>query len=263
MKAIGLVLVAMGSMIAASLPELSSASATQPLRSAPLKRLICEEIRYKFEDQAEKHLFFGRLSQKDCVAGRFVVTKSVYDNALKTTTLLEVEFETGFGKFAIAGNAKLGLAITADRQGLISKSWKVLESGVAIEDSRAVSDVLKDYFEFEKVDFHNGSFSLDPAAKGLTSKDLVFDLEQMLEDGEAPDSCRYLNEESPTGAIEYLKEYAPDLAAYLEAKLAAGEIALAVSRTYDSGESEYCSHYFFEIVTKDGLRVSLQFDFTT
>ena len=238
-------------------------SSMGPLRSKPLRNLICEEIRHEFEDQAGEYLYFGRLNQKDCAAGKFTVTKSVYDDTLKTTTLLDVAFETAFSNFVIKGTSRIGLNISVDRQGLISKSWKILESNVAVEDSRSVSEVLQDYFKFEKLDFHNGSYSLDPAVAGLTTKDLVSDLERMLEDGEEPDSCRYVNEESPKSALWYLKEYAPELAAYLEPKLKTGEILLAVSRTYDAGESEYCSHYFFEIVTKDGLRVSLQFDFTT
>ncbi len=197
------------------------------------------------------------------MSGTFVVANSKYDSTLKTTTLLEVRFETGFGKFAIAGTSTLGLSIAADRQGVLTKSWKVLDPKIEIEDSRSVSDVLKDYLEFEKVSFHNGSFSLGPAKAGLVAEDLVVDLERMLEDGEEANSCRFLNETSADTVLWQLKEHAPDLASYLAAKMKTGDVVLAVSRTFDAGESESCSYYYFEIVTKDGLRISLQFDFTT
>lgn len=253
--------------IAASVVSLLGASnwafAAEPLRSTAVKNLVCEEIRYQFEEQVTSHLYHGPLSKKDCVKGNFSVLKATYDEALKTTTLLEVAFETQFGNFSIAGTSKLGIQISVDRQGRTLKSWKILDSQVVVEDARSVADVLKDYFEFEKVNFHNGSFSLEPVSGRLSAASLLRDLTSRLEDGTEPDSCRFVNESAPLAALENLQEFAPELADFLEKQLKAGQIRFAVSRTRDGGESESCSYYYFEIVTADGYRLTLEFDFTT
>jgi hypothetical protein len=239
----------------------ASPGKSSELRSAELRRLICDDLTVELNDM-DKYFYSGELDVDACVEdGQFTITDSVYDQGLKTTTLMKITFSAPLAPFVAAGTASLALKLETDSKGRVSKSWIARDLDYEAADQRSVAEVIEYLFDETEVDTRNGDYGSKMSERTPTVREIEQTLEELLENGsddensEDYSTCSYSNTTNPQYTLRDLVEYAPDLGRYLERLFVEGLVEHAVVRSYEDGESEYCSHYYFEIYLKDGLRI--------
>jgi hypothetical protein len=97
--------------------------------------------------------------------------------------------------------------------------------------------------------------------------DAVNAIESSLENQNDADSCKFVTTRSTQGSLDDLNNLNTDdkSSEELQKLKDQGKIKHIISRQWDgnSGDSEYCSYYYFSIYTNEGQLLYLNYDYTT
>ena len=255
----------MKSMIFASLCALVAGVSLEasPLKSKTVKELICS--------RAEAHAWgTTNIDEDKCVKGAtFKVTGKTYNPQIKKYSRLKVKFSYEENKVEVSGSATAVRVIRFTETGKLITRWSLEDFKATIDDNRNYEDVFNQLFDDEDINIHNGDAGILKVKPGFTEADLVKSLEESLENYGDPqtdseyDFCSYYTVTGAKDVIEYMDDYSNDLAALFETMNKKGQIKGAAYRGYDDGASEYCSNYYFEVLTNDNKVIYVYFDFTT
>jgi hypothetical protein len=232
----------------------ASAFATEPLKSEKLKQKICSGMSYEVEDVNDN--FYD--VQETCMKGSFNVVNKQYNEALKTVLYLKVEVAFAASEYAVTGTAELFKNITATASGQIKTSWKYQISDFDLEDKRGMEGILEDLLDWENVNYHNGDGGF--SKKTISYQEALKNLNSDLEESE---DCQYYTVEDSRSALYHLQDHSEEVYEFIKGQIKKDNIEYILHRGFDDGESEYCSYYYFSIMTKDGYFIYLDFDFTT
>lgn len=234
--------------------------AKEELRSKELRKDVCEAIQFELDDE-DKYFWSGDLPLDECVKGRFTITDSKFDERLNVVTLMTVEFATEAAPFKPTGEAELVRTFSIGKDGKSQSSWGVRELTLLPNDTRGPKEIVEYLREEDLLDVHNGDAGVE-SGKLKSQKQVASQLEKWLEN-DPESSCVYSTDTSTEWVMHSLKTYSPALLTYILRLQESGQLAHVTSREYSDGESESCSHYYFEIYLKDGTRIYFHGDYTT
>lgn len=238
-----------------------SALADNTLRSKAIKENVCTSIELRVD--SEVHSF----STTQCVAGKFLITRTVKDPRTNTVTLMDVSFDIPMAPYAITGTARVSALLRPDATGRLVQTWVTQNTTAKVSVTGDVMVALRALFAGDRYDLfstHNGDYSLS-TIPGYTVAKAKKDLAKTLSND--PDSsCRYSTYEGVESVVgDLLREDGTDeeVSTLLEQAMKNKKIKGAVTRGYEDGESEYCSHYYYTIIFTDGSVLSVNYDRTT
>jgi hypothetical protein len=235
-----------------------SALANNTLRSAAIKKSICDSVEYKVDDQVPA------FSTTKCLGGTFNITRSVRDPRTNTVTIMDVSFNLAMNPYTITGNARLNALLRPDETGRMVQTWAVQNTQASVVVSGDIMTSLNALFAQDGeplFDIGNGDYTYEKIP-GYTLARAKKDLEERLEN----DSCEYETSVGTDYVLEALSDYdrsAPEVMVLLEQASKSKKIKGAVAREYSDGESEYCSHYYYTIIFTDGTVLAINIDQTT
>lgn len=238
-----------------------AALADNTLRSKAIKESVCTAIEYKVD--SEVHSF----STTQCLAGKFLIARTITDPRTNTVTLMDINFTVAMAPYEIAGTARVSALLRPDANGRLVQSWVTQNTTAKVTITGDIMAALKALFTADRYDLfstHNGDYSLS-TMPGYTVAKAKKDLAESLSND--PDSsCRYETYEGTDSVVgDLLREDGTneDVTTLLEQALKTKKIKGAVSRSYEDGESEYCSHYYYTIIFTDGSVLFVNYDRTT
>ncbi|MFX3675446.1 MAG: hypothetical protein ACN6I6_00260 [bacterium] len=250
----------MKSLIFAGLLAATSFVQAEELYSTDIKKGICSELEYELEDSHHVNQFDSSM----CMASEFSVTKTLRDQATNEVTLLKIDYKINQPSLVVSGKAQAIRTFRVQSDGNIKKAWaaSILKTNVNDQrDPAAILDLL-----FEDLEFGNGDAGISKKPASFTKADMIKDIEDALPDydeEEDEDGCKYYTTTDDNSALSDLKQHTREIPEYIKELQEQGKVKGVVSRIYDEGESEYCSHYYFRILLEDGTYIYLDLDFTT
>lgn len=247
----------MKSLIFAGLFVISGLSQADELYSKDVKKNICAEISYQMEEDFHVNQF----DHVDCWKGQFEVTKTRADQASHEVTLLNVKFAVEQKNMTIYGTAEAVRVFQVLSDGNIKRSWSARKVKINVNDNRAPGAIIEELFE--DLSFGNGDAGISKKPSSFSKEDMIKDIEKALPNEEEEDSCTYITSGSDEWALSDLSEHTDEIPAFIKELKKQGKVRGVVSRIYDEGESEYCSHYYFRILLNDGTYIYIDLDFTT
>lgn len=238
--------------------------AAKPLKSKTIKGLVCSDLEAKVYDD------LTNIDEKRCVKeGKFSVTGSTFDESLGTTAVLNISFSYEEKNILMEGTANAVRVVRFLSNGQRKLSWNTTEMKVRVSDNRSYEQIFNALFDNDEVNTHNGDAGINSVDSRYTLKKMVQELEESLENYGDPqtdreyDYCVYFTETDTNSVIEYMGDYSSDLETLLLQMKKKGQIKGAAFRGYEDGASEYCSNFYFRILTNDGKVIYVDFDFTT
>jgi len=240
-----------------------SAFGAKSLKSKEVKGRICSELEsFAYDD-------YTKIDVAKCVkVGKFKVTKSTFNQQINKVSNLLVSFEYEENNIEFAGTIEAFRIVSFLENGSMSVRWSTRKMKVEVNDKRNWVNVFNELLDNDEINIHNGDADVRKVLKTHTEADLVKSLEESLEnlgdpEGSEYDFCLYETETGFDSVNYYMKDHSPALARLLKDLEKKGLIKGAAYRGYSDGASEYCSHYYFEILTKDNKVLYVDFDFTT
>lgn len=235
----------------------------ETLKSKTVKELICS--------RAESYVWdTTNIDEKRCIKeASFKVTSKTYNPQIKKYSRLEVNYSYTENKVEVKGSTTAIRVIRFTEEGELITRWSLENFKAQIDDNRNYEDVFNEIFDNDGINVHNGDAGILKVKPGHTEADLVKSLEESLENYGDPDTdseydfCSYYTVTGSEDVIDYMKDHSSDLAELLKNMEKKGQIKGAAYRGYDDGASEYCSYYYFEILTNDNKVIYVNFDFTT
>lgn len=246
----------MKSLVFASLLALSATVQAEVLYSKDARNSICSEASYELEDRFRLNSFDG----KSCMAGDFEVTRKLTDNETGELTVMQVKYSFTQPKMQVSGEAEVVRIFRVDASGQIKKTWATRSIKLKVDDQRAYADLINELFD--ETNFGNGYGEVVSRPVSFSVAQMEAELEEALPN-EEDSSCVYATTTSTSWALSDLRYQDQTTYDFLKELKKQGKIKAAVSRVYDDGESEYCSHYYYRILLEDGTYVILDLDFTT
>ncbi len=244
--------------IIASLALFSGLMQAEELLSKTIKSGICSDAGYILKD--EYH--FEDFNDKACQAGGFNVTEKLYDQATSELTMMKINFGFSQKNLDVNGDAVAVRTYKIDGAGQITKSWAVRSTTLEVNDERSYASIINQMFDND-FNFGNGDGGVSQVSPTMTEAEIIKDIEEALVDSDEDDGCKYATTTEKKWALNDLDYQSEELADYIRGLDKAGKVKAVVSRTYDEGESEYCSYYYFRILLQDGTYIYLDLDFTT
>jgi hypothetical protein len=139
---------------------------------------------------------------------------------------------------------------------LLTLGLAVMALGAGAADLRLTLDRIAD-----RADVANGSTNLAKFDKTVFSaQDAVY---RMTRNRPSTRYCKFQTATSTKAVFSALKEQDAPTASAIGSLHQSGKILFMVYRGLTEGESESCSFFSFDIYTKDGYRLSLDYDRTT
>lgn len=243
--------------IFAALALFSGAIQAESLQSKSIKSGICSDAAYTLQDEYR----FQSFDEKSCMNGGFNVVEKLYDQATSELTLMKISFEFSQKNLEVNGKAIAVRSFKVDATGQVSKSWVVRSTTIDVSDQRSFASIINQMFDGDDFNFGNGDGGVSQVASSMTEAEIIKDIEEALPSDE--EGCQYATTSEKKWALNDLDDHSEELADYIRTLEKDGKVKAVVSRTYDDGESEYCSHYYFRILLEDGTYIYLDLDFTT
>lgn len=244
-------------------PLLSTSLLASPLKSVDVKELICSRVESFVWDTTD-------INEKQCVkSATFNVTDKTYNPQIRKYSRLKVSFSYQENKVEVSGTVNAVRIIRFSETGELLTRWSLEDFKAELNDKRNYEDVFNEIFDNDGINVHNGDAGIYKVKPEHTEADLVKSLEESLENYGNPDTdreydfCSYYNVTGAEDVIDYMKDHSSDLADLLKNMQEKGQIKGAAYRGFDEGASEYCYHYYFEILTNDNKVIYVNFDFTT
>ncbi len=236
------------------------AFADNTLRSAAIKKSLCNSIEVELYDQVEP------FSMSKCEAGTFTIARSVRDPRSNTVTLMDIAYSMSMLNVSISGKAQVAAVSTPDRNGRMVQSWNTrsTKSTVSVTGDIIAAITATVNSEDVEIDIHNGDYSIEKRP-GYTAAKARKDLAESLS-SDPESSCKY---ETYEGVESTLTDYTftqvvPSvLMRQLEQASRQKKIKAALHRIYEDGESEYCSNYNYILIFTDGTVLDIRVDQTT
>lgn len=240
--------------------------AADTVKSKTIKKKICSEVESDLEYDHDIKTF----DYKKCMAGQFDASNIVYSQEYSTVTLMDVNFEFKYEKYEISGFSQAYRTFTVNSDGNLKKSWGTRATYIKLKDNRDLITILDTLFDNDSIDVHNGDYGYTKVdSSKVTEAQIVKNLEESLENWGNPDTdseydfCQYETTTNKKYTIEGLDQHSDDAYELIKKLDKEGKILHAISRDFVDGASEYCSHYYYEILTSEGVQIYFYFDFTT
>lgn len=229
-----------------------------PLKSKTVKELICSDLEaYAYDD-------FTNIDVTDCKAKTdFKVTSTQFNPQLGTISNMTVTFNYNYKKFKFSGKVEAFRTVKFDSTGDMVLGWNTRNFKATTVDGRSYVDVFNELFDNDDVDIHNGDAGIINTSASTTEADLINSLEESLGSDNHGDECQFYTVTGFDDVNDYMKEHSYEVYKLLKNMEKKGQIKAAAYRGFDDGPSEYCSYYYFQILTKDNKIIYLDFDFTT
>lgn len=238
-----------------------SALADNTLRSKAIKESVCSAIEFKVDSEVPS------FSTTLCLAGKFTIARTISDPRTNTVTMMDINFTVAMAPYEITGTARTSALLRPDASGRMIQSWVTQNTTAKVSVTGDIMASLKALFAADRYDLfstHNGDYSL-VAMPGLTVAKAKKDLAESLSNDPESD-CKYATYEGVDSVVgDLLKEDGTneDVATLIEQAAKNKKIKGAVTRGYEDGESEYCSHYYYTIIFTDGSVLFVNYDRTT
>jgi len=252
----------------ALLVSVANVYAADTVKSKTIKKKICAEV----ESDLEYDYDIKTFDYKKCMASTFKASNIVYSQEYKTVAMMDVNFNFSYKKYVISGFSQAYRTFTVNGDGNIKKSWGTRATYIKLNDNRDLTTILDALFDYDSdsVDVHNGDVGYTKVdSSTVTEAQIVKSLEESLENYGDPDAdseydfCQYETTTSKKSTIEGLYQHSEDAYDLIKKLDKEGKILHAISRDFVDGASEYCSHYYYEILTTEGIQIYFYFDFTT
>lgn len=243
-------------LVFTSLLGLAFVAHAEELYSTDAKKSICSQAADELEDRFRLNSF----DSKSCMAGSFDVVKKLTDNTSGEITVMKVKYAFTQPKMQVSGEAEVVRNFRVDSSGQIQKSWYARSIKVKVDDQRAYADLINELFD--ETNFGNGYGEVVSRPVTFSVDQMAAELEEALPN-EEDSSCEYTTTTSTSWALSDLRYQDQTTFDFFKELEKQGKIKAAVSRTFEDGESEYCSHYYYRILLDDGTYVILDLDFTT
>lgn len=228
-----------------------------PLKSKTVKELICSRLESYAYDETN-------IDEADCTKkAKFDVTSTQYNPQIGSVSVMKVNFKYDYKKFKFSGKVEVFRTVNFDSNGEMVLGWNSRNFKAETVDNRSYVDVFNELFDNDDVNVHNGDAGIITAKPGTTEADLVKSLEESLGPENHGDSCEFSTVTGIDDVNYYMKDYSDDLYKLFKNMEKKGQIKAAAFRGFEDGESEYCSYYYFQILTNDGKIIYIDFDFTT
>ena len=248
--------------LAVSLSLMSlTALADNTLRSKAIKESVCQAIEYKVDSE------ITAFSTTQCLAGKFLIARSITDSRTNTVTMMDINFTVAMAPYEIAGTARVSALLRPDNTGRMVQSWVTQTTTAKVTVTGDIMVSFKALFANDRYDLfstHNGDYSLDTLPGYTVAKAKKALAESLSNDPDS--SCRYETYEGVDSVVgDLLKEEGTndDVSTLLAQLQKNKKIKGAVSRVYEDGESEYCSHFYYTIIFTDGSVLFVNYDRTT
>lgn len=238
--------------------------AAKPLKSSSIRKLLCSDL------EAKVYSELTQIDEKKCAKeGKFYVTGTTFDQTLGTTSVLNISFTYEENNIVMKGTASAVRVVRYLANGERKLSWNTVDLKVQTTDGRGYEDLFNQIFDSGDINTHNGDAGIYNVAPEYSFTEMVKDLESSLENYGNPetdreyDFCLYSTSTDTDSVIEYMGDYSSELETLLQQMKKKGQIKGAAFRGYEDGASEYCSNYYFRVLTIDGKVIYVDFDFTT
>ena len=250
----------MKSLIFAGLLATSGLVQAEELYSKDVKNVICIEIADALEDDFHVNQF----DYATCMKGDFTVSEALKDEASGEVTILKVKFEVEQKNLVVSGKADAIRTFQVLSTGNIQRRWAARSVKINVNDQRDPAAIIEQLFD--DLNFGNGDAGISKKPASFTKADMIKDIEEALpnyDEEEEEDGCKYYTTTDDSSALSDLFDHTEELPAFIKELKKQGKVKGVVSRIYDEGESEYCSHYYFRILLEDGTYIYIDLDFTT
>lgn len=218
------------------------------LRSLDARREIC----YTAFDIFEIDVFTrsGDRYVQNCIqSSKMTVLNTFKDEKTNKINHLLVRATVGHRNLNVTFVSHLTLKKRDGELVWVTKNYEVKSFGDGLSTEEFLEDISEDAM------VHNG----DVRIERFNPKKFNSDKEYTKLEKDLPDegSCQYAN-------FDYAFEEITEEVERIERKLKQkGIFFKRISRTYEDGESEYCSHFYYYIYTTDGFILKLYYDYTT
>jgi hypothetical protein len=199
----------------------------------------------------------------DCSKVNARVVKKFESN----TTLTMMDIVAKNDRYTCTARSKLVLAGQhVDQNGDIvntPSSWKTSLDECTTNDVKAHLEAIADAANIANGDAGVMAFDI----QNFKYIEAVKELEKALVNETDADSCKFVTTRSTQGSLDNLdnNNFGDSAASELKKLKDLGKIKHIISRSWDgsSGDSEYCSYYYFDIYTIDGQHLYLHYNHTT
>jgi hypothetical protein len=238
-----------------------TALADNTLRSKAIKESVCVAIENKVD------LEVPSFSSTQCLAGKFLIARTITDPRTNTVTMMDINFTVTMAPYEIAGTTRVAALLRPDTTGRMVQSWLTQNTTAKVTVTGDIMASLKALFAADRYDLfstHNGDYSLDTLPGYTVAKAKKALAESLSNDPDS--SCKYSTYEGVESVVgDLLKEDGTneDVSTLLTQLMKNKKIKGAVTRGYEDGESEYCSHYYYTIIFTDGSVLFVNYDRTT
>jgi|GEM_PF-2384769 len=239
--------------------------AEETLKSKDVKKSLCSDLEVRAYDEFEMNF-----DEASCLwSGDFTIVEKTYNPNIRNYSNLLLKFTVKQSNIIFSGKAEAFRIIRFNSKGEMVLTWNTRNLKLKIKDKRAWQTIFNQILDDSGIDIHNGDAGISKVGSHFGLAEIKADLLKSLpgygnpETDSEYDFCSYSTEEGLDSVLYNLKYHGGGFKDFLIFLKKQGQIKEAVYRGHDDGASEYCSHYFYRILTNDNHLIYVDIDLTT